>query len=66
LHGKAVTALRGAHISYALEHLSTAHPAWDLRAKALLATAYCTMARRTELVALRVEDLSFNAEAGTA
>ena len=57
-------ALRGSHISYALEHLKTAHTAWDLRAKALLATAYCTMARRAELVALRVADLSFNAEAG--
>jgi site-specific recombinase XerD len=57
-------ALRGSHISYALEHLKSQHPAWDLRAKALLATAYCTMARRAELVALRVEDLSFNAEAG--
>ena len=57
-------ALRGAHITYALEHLNTDHTAWDLRAKALLSTAYCTMARRAELVALRVVDLSFNAEAG--
>jgi site-specific recombinase XerD len=57
-------ALRGSQITYALEHLNTAHPAWDLRAKALLATAYCTMARRAELVALRIEDLSFNTEAG--
>ena len=57
-------ALRGSHIAYALEHLATKNPAWDLRANALLATAYCTMARRAELVALRVEDLSFNAEAG--
>ena len=57
-------ALRGSHIAYALEHLKTEHPAWDLRAKAILATAYCTMARRAELVALRVEDLSFNADAG--
>lgn len=55
--------LRGSHVSYAIEHLKTENPAWDLRAKALLATAYCTMARRAELVALRVEDLSFNAEA---
>ena len=57
-------ALRGSHITYALEHLKTKNPAWDLRARALLAVAYCTMARRAELVALRVEDLSFNADAG--
>ena len=57
-------ALRGADVACALEHLKTRHPGWDLRAKALLATAYCTMARRAELVALRVEDLSFDAEAG--
>ena len=57
-------ALRGAHITYALEHLKTSNPSWDLRAKALLAAAYCTMARRAELVALRVEDLSFNADTG--
>lgn len=56
-------ALRGSHITYALERLKTEHPAWDLRANALLAVAYRTMARRAELVALRVEDLSFNAEA---
>jgi integrase/recombinase XerD len=31
----------------------------DLRAKALIAVAYSTMARRAELVALRVEDISF-------
>jgi integrase len=31
---------------------------WDLRAKALLLTAYCTLARSAELVALRVEDLA--------
>lgn len=61
-------ALRGSHITYALEHLKTKNPAWDLRTRALLAFAYCTMARRAELVALRVEDLSFNTEAddGTA
>jgi site-specific recombinase XerD len=53
-------ALRGAHIDYALEHLNTDDLGWDLRAKALLATAYCTMARRAELVALRVGDLTFN------
>jgi site-specific recombinase XerD len=57
-------ALRGGHISHALEHLNTDHAASDLRAKALLATAYCTMARRAELVALHVKDLSFNAESG--
>jgi site-specific recombinase XerD len=57
-------ARRGSHITYALEHLKTDHAAWDLRARALLSTAYCTMARRAELVALRVTDLSFNAETG--
>lgn len=57
-------ALRGSHISYALQHLETDNPAWNLRAKALLSAAYCTMARRAELVALRVEDLSFNDDAG--
>jgi site-specific recombinase XerD len=56
-------ALRGSHIMYALVHLKTKNPSWDLRARALLAVAYCTMARRAELVALRVEDLSFNVEA---
>jgi integrase len=56
--------LRGFHITYALEHLKTTNPPWNLRAKALLALAYCTMPRRAELVALRVEDLSFNAEVG--
>jgi site-specific recombinase XerD len=53
-------ALRAEHIDYALEHLETGDVAWDLRAKALLATAYCTMARRAELMALRVADLSFD------
>ncbi len=57
-------ALRGSHIDYALEHLKTPDTAWDLRAKALLATAYCTMARRAELVALRVAELSFNDRTG--
>ena len=33
----------------------------DLRAKALLATAYSTLARRAELVALRVHDVTFTA-----
>jgi site-specific recombinase XerD len=45
-------ALRWTHITYALEHLQSGNPAWDLRAKALLALAYSTMARRSELVAL--------------
>ena len=57
-------ALRGSHINYALEHLQTTDLAWDLRAKALLGTAYCTMARRAELVALQVGDLSFNDKGG--
>jgi site-specific recombinase XerD len=55
-------ALRSSHITHALEHLKTENSFWDLRAKALLATAYCTMARRAELVALRVEDLSFDTD----
>jgi integrase/recombinase XerD len=55
-------ALRGSHIAHALEHLTTGHMAWDLRAKALLSTAYCTMARRAELVALKVSDFAFNSE----
>jgi site-specific recombinase XerD len=58
------TALRSTHIAYALEHLKTGNPSWDLRAKALLAVAYCTMARRSELVAVGIEDVSFNVEAG--
>jgi site-specific recombinase XerD len=61
-HPKA--ALRSSHIAHALEHLKTENPPWDLRAKALLATAYCTMARRAELVTLRIEDLSFDTDAG--
>jgi site-specific recombinase XerD len=57
-------ALRGTHIAHALQQLKTPNEAWDLRAKALLAVAYCTMARRAELVTLRIEDLSFNADTG--
>jgi integrase len=57
-------ALRYSHITYALENLKTSNAAWDLRAKALLAVAHCTMARRAELVALRVEDVTFNADTG--
>ena len=57
-------ALRGAHIAYALEHLKTEFPAWDLRTKALLAVAYCTMARRSELVALLTENISYNGNTG--
>jgi integrase len=34
----------------------------DLRAKALIAVAYSTMARRAELVALRLENISFGRE----
>jgi integrase/recombinase XerD len=36
---------------------------WDLRAKAFLLTAYCTLARSAELVALRVEDLAVSDQA---
>jgi integrase/recombinase XerD len=57
-------ALRRSHIAHALEHLTTGHLAWDLRAKALLATGYCTMARRAELVSLKVSDLAFNSRTG--
>jgi integrase/recombinase XerD len=57
-------ALRWSHIAYALEHLKTDNAAWDLRAKALLAVAYSTMARRSELVALNRADVKFNAEVG--
>lgn len=54
-------ALRWEHVQYALETLRTASLTWDLRAKALLAVAYSTMARRAELVDLTVEDLSLDA-----
>ena len=57
-------ALRWTHIAYALEHLKTENAEWDLRARALLAVAYCTMARRSELVALTPEDIKFNPEDG--
>jgi site-specific recombinase XerD len=51
-------ALRWEHVQHALATLRTDSITWDLRAKALLAVAYSTMARRAELVALAVEDLS--------
>lgn len=53
-------ALRWEHVQHALATLKTKSLAWDLRAKAMLAVAYSTMARRAELVALRVEDLSLD------
>jgi integrase len=53
-------ALRWTHIEYAITHLDSGNLAWDLRAKALLAVSYSTMARRSELVALAVRDLRFN------
>lgn len=60
-------ALRWEHVKHALATLRTASLTWDLRAKALLAVAYSTMARRAELVALRVGDLSLDgAGDGTA
>jgi len=52
--------LRWTQISYALEHLQSRNPLWDLRAKALLAVAYSTMARRSELVALTMTDLNID------
>ena len=48
-------ALRWEHLHFALQTLNTGSITWDLRAKALLAVAYSTMARRAELVALTVE-----------
>jgi integrase len=57
-------ALRGTHITYALEHLQSGHQIWDVRAKALLAVASGTRARRSERVALTPEDINFNAGAG--
>lgn len=48
-------ALRWEHIAYAPDSLATGSRTWNLRAKALLAVAYSTMARRAELVALTVE-----------
>ncbi len=60
-------ALRWEHVHYALANLRTNSLTWDLRAKALLTVAYSTMARRAELVALTVEDLSLDpAGDGTA
>lgn len=53
-------ALRWEHVRHALETLQTESLTWDLRAKAMLAVAYSTMARRAELVALTVEDLSLD------
>lgn len=38
----------------------------DLRAKALIAVAYCTLARRAELTALRVQDVTFGPDADGA
>lgn len=65
--GQPKQALRWEHIQHALAALRTESLTWDLRAKALLAVAYSTMARRAELVALAVEDLSLDATGdGTA
>jgi integrase len=55
-------ALRWSHVSYALEHLQSGNQVRDLRAKALLAAAYSTMARCSELVALSLEDIKFSPE----
>jgi integrase len=57
-------ALRWSQINYALEHLQSGNPLWDLRAKALLAVAYSTMARRSELVALTIADVNIDAQTG--
>jgi len=49
------TGLNRPHLEQILASLGTA--LWDLRARALLLTAYCTLARSAELVALTVDDL---------
>jgi len=51
-------ALRWPDVSRALESLSSSSR--DLRAKALIAVAYSTLARRAELIDLCVEDLAFS------
>jgi integrase len=53
-------ALRWEAIAAALAALNTGSLTWDLRAKALLAVAYSTMARRSELVALEVQHLQID------
>lgn len=53
-------ALRWEAIAVALRSLNTGSVTWDLRAKALLAVAYSTMARRAELVALTVERIQID------
>jgi integrase len=57
-------ALRWTMINYALDHLQSENMLWDLRAKALLTIAYSTMARRSELVALTIDDVKIDSEAG--
>jgi integrase len=52
--------LRWPEVSRALEALGSTSR--DLRAKALIAVAYSTLARRAELIELRVEDLTFGAD----
>jgi integrase len=53
-------ALRWEPIAAALAQLNSRSLTWDLRAKALLAVAYSTMARRGELVALTVERIKID------
>ena len=53
--------LRWADVLKALSSLGTSNR--DLRAKAMIAVAYSTMARRAELVGIRVEDLTFSSDA---
>jgi integrase len=53
-------ALRWEPISIALAQLQSGSLTWDLRAKALLAMAYSTMARRGELVVLTVERIKID------
>lgn len=49
------TGLSRMHIDTLISVLGTS--LWELRARALLLTAYCTLARSAEVVALQVEDL---------
>jgi len=53
--------LRWADVEKALATLGNDPP--DLRAKALIAVAYSTLARRAELIDIRIEDITFGTDA---